>query len=121
MQGRAAFAAGMAAARGLAVDGDQLRLVGAQSVNPSHEAVLEQRGVERVEHAVERVVRGNAVGERQKTAQEIQPLLAPGPDLHKIVRTRQGGGQHQKQNLRQGIEHLGNLARVLQRRKLRQQ
>jgi hypothetical protein len=35
MEGLAALGAGMAAARGLAVDGDELRLVGAQSISPA--------------------------------------------------------------------------------------
>ena len=117
----AALGASMAAARGLAVDGDEFRLVGAQSVDPGDEAVLEQLRVERVDHAIERVVRGDAIAVRQEAAQEGQPLLAPGLHLDQVVGAGQGRGQHQQQDLRQWEEHLRHLPWVRQRRETVQQ
>ena len=56
MQRCAALAAGVAAARCLAVDRDPARLRLAQTLDPGGEAGLEQLGIERREHAAQRVV-----------------------------------------------------------------
>ena len=118
VQRLAALGPGMAAARGLAVDGDDVRLGLAQASTQATKQRLEQRRVEGVDDVAQRVVARDAVAVGQEAAQESQVLPAPEPRLDEIVRARQGGGQHQEQDLRQRIEHLPGLARVLQRREM---
>lgn len=69
-------------------------------------ARLEQLRVDRGDDFVERVVRGDAALERQKTAQKVQPELPPGPDLDEIVHPRDRAAQDQKQDLPERIGHL---------------
>jgi hypothetical protein len=121
VQRLAALGLGMAASGSLAVDRHEVRLRLAQLLHPSDEAGLEQLGVERVDHAVEGIVGGNPVGVRQEMAQETQPFLAPSLDLDEVFGRRQRRAQDQKEDLRQGIEHLGDLPRVGQCRKMVQQ
>jgi hypothetical protein len=106
----------MAAARGLAVDGDEIGLGLAQPGHPGGEARLEPIRVERAEHGAQRVVAGDARGVGPEAAQEGQLLLAPELDLDEIVRAGQGGAEQEQQDLGQGVEHLGLLPRVLQGR-----
>jgi hypothetical protein len=90
----------------------------AQRLDPGHKAGLEQRGVERVDHVVESIVGGNALYERQEPAQEGQVLAAPEPGFDEILRPRQRRAQDQQHDLRQRIDHLPGLARVLERREM---
>ena len=48
-------------------------------------------------------------------------LPASQPRLDEVVSAGQGGGQHQEQGLRQRVEHLPRLARILERREMIQQ
>jgi hypothetical protein len=111
----------MAPARGLAVDGDDVRLGVAQLCHPGHEADLEPCRVDGVDHVAQRVVARDPVPVGQEPAQEGQMLSAPQPRLDEVVSAGQGGGQHQEQDLRQRVEHLPGLARILQRREMIQQ
>ena len=77
MQRLAALSPRMAAPRGLAVDGDDVGVAVAQALDPGRETAIEQLGVERVDHVVERVVGRQPALVRQETPQKIQPLLAP--------------------------------------------
>ena len=61
MQRRASLGPRMAAPRGLAVDGDDVRLGLAQLRHPGHEAGFEQSRVEGVDDVAQRVVAGNTV------------------------------------------------------------
>ena len=79
----------MAAARGLAVDGDEIGLGLAQPCHPGGEARLEPIRVERAEHGAQRVVAGDARGIGPEAAQEGQLLLAPELDLDAIVLPRE--------------------------------
>ena len=115
VQGTAPLAPGVGAARGLAVDGDQVGLGLAQALDPSRKARLEQLGIERGEHLAQRVVARNAVPVGQEAAQEGQVLPAPEPDLGHVVGPGQGGAEQQEQDLGQRVEHLGPLPWVLQR------
>jgi hypothetical protein len=114
VQRRAALAAGVGAPRGLAVDRDEVGRRLAQALDPAREARLEQLGVEGGDHLAQRVVARDAVPVGQEAAQERQVLLAPHLDLDEVVRPRQGSAQQEQQDLRQAVEHLGRLARVLQ-------
>jgi hypothetical protein len=82
MQRLTPFRARVRAARGLAVDGDDLGLTidgsgMSECCDPSHEAVLERLRIERVDDIVECVVARNAVGVGQEAAQECEVLVAP--------------------------------------------
>jgi hypothetical protein len=55
----------------------------------------------------------DAVPARQGAAQEGEVLPAPELDLGEVARPGQGGAEQEQQDLRQGIEHLGLLPRVL--------
>jgi len=105
------------APRRLAVDGDDLAvLIGcAQPRHPRHEGVAERLAVERGDHRVDRVVGRNALTIGQKAAQERDVQLAPTRDLREVVGPGHHPAQHQQQDLGQRIDHLGALARILQR------
>jgi hypothetical protein len=114
VQGTAPPAPGVGAARGLAVDRDDVGLRRAQALDPAGEAALEQGRVERGDHLAQGVVARDAVPVGQEAAQEGQVLPAPDPDLGHVVRSGQRGAEQQEQDLGQGIEHLGLLPRILQ-------
>jgi hypothetical protein len=112
MQRLATVAARMGSPRGLTVDGDDVRRVIAQRLDPVVEAGLEQLSIEPVDYVVERVVGRQATFVGQETPQEIEPLVAPQPDFHEILHTRQFGAKHQQQYFRQRIHNPPMLARV---------
>jgi hypothetical protein len=63
----------------------------------------------------------DAVPEGREAAQEGQVLVAPEPDRDDVVRSRQRRAEQEKEDLGQRVEHLGDLARVLQRGELVEQ
>ena len=81
----------MAAARGLAVDGDEVGLGLAQALDPAHEAGLEQPGIERGDHLAQRVVARHPVLARQEATEKGEVLVAPERDLDDVIGPRQGG------------------------------
>ena len=105
-------------ARGLAIDGDDVGFVLAQTLDPGREGLREQRAVERVQHVVERVMRRNALREGQHPPQKPQLLAPPVADLDEILRPRQRRTQDQEHDLGQRIHHLAPLARIGKRRKV---
>jgi hypothetical protein len=121
MQRLSAFSPLMRASRGLAVDGDHVRIGVLQGRDPGGEARLEQLGIERIDEVVQRVVAGDAVLVAQERAQEGQMLIAPLLDLDEIIGASQRCSQCQKQKLGQRIDHLPRLPRVFQRRKMLEQ
>src|SRR3954454_15080803 len=70
VQGTAPLAPGVGAARGLAVDRDDVGLRRAQALDPAGEAALEQGRVERGDHLAQGVVARDAVPVGQEAAQE---------------------------------------------------
>ncbi len=108
----------MRAARGLAVNGDDVRCAVAQRLDPGDEAGLEQRGIEGINHVVQGVVGGNAALIGQEAAQKVQALLAPQLDLDEILHAAQRRAQHQEHDLRQRVDHPPLLTRIAQRRKM---
>ena len=110
----ASLGPGVAASGGLAIDRDDVRPGRTQAFDPRDETGLEQLRVERVDHVVERVVRGDAMAVGLEAPQESQPLATPGLDLDEVIGPSQRGGQHQQQDLRQRVDHLPGLPRVLQ-------
>ena len=118
MQRLAALAAVVRAPRSLAVNGDHVGLGLAQTLDPGHKAGLEQRRVERVDDVVEGVVGGKAIFERQEPAQEGQVLHTPEPGFDEILRPRQRCAEHEEHDLRQRVDDLPGLARVLEGREV---
>lgn len=114
MQRLPAGTAGMAAARGLAVDGDNVGVAIPQRLDPGRKAGLEQLRVECVHHVVERVVRWQPTLVGQEAAQKIQPLLTPEPDFNEILHPAQRRRQYQKHDLRQRVDHAPALTRIRQ-------
>src|SRR3954470_11914253 len=121
VQGIAALAPRVGAPRGLAVDRDEVRLGLAQAFDPRREAGLEQLGVERGDHLAQRVVARHPVLAGQEATEEGEVLVAPERDLDDVIGPRQGGAQQQEEDLRQRVEHLGLLPRVLERREVVEQ
>src|SRR3546814_6976670 len=104
----------MASTRGLAVYGDDVGLALAQGVDPRGEAGLEEFGVERIDHVVERVMRRKAPIVGQEAAQEVEPLPAPQPDLDEILHPAERRAQHDEQDFGQrSEEHTSELQSLL--------
>src|SRR4051794_18348979 len=93
----------------------------AQALDPAHEAGPEQPGIERGDHLAQRVVARHPVLAGQEATEEGEVLVAPERDLDDVIGPRQGGAQQQEQDLRQRVEHLGPLPRVLERREVVEQ
>src|SRR4051794_2281707 len=118
MQRLAALAAVVRAPRSLAVDGDNIGLGVAQILDPGHKAGFEERGVERVDDVVEGIVGGKAIFERQKPAQEVQVLHTPEPGFNEVLRARQRCAEYEEHDLRERVDDLPDLARVLEGREV---
>ena len=67
----------VAAAHGLAVDGDHVERIGPAGARPVHEAGGEQVRIDPVHHDIEPAPRGNAPVERQEPLQELEMGLSP--------------------------------------------
>jgi hypothetical protein len=94
----------MGAARGFAVDCDEVGVAVTQTADPDGEALGEQRGIERIDQVVECIVAGDAALVRQEAvsaAEEIHVGCAPVRDLDEILSADDGGAQDQQQDLRQ--------------------
>jgi hypothetical protein len=111
----------MGAAGGLAVDGNNVRVGLAQSVDPGDEAFGEQRGVKGDHQVVEGIMAGDAVAVGQEAAQEVDMGFVPVVDLDEVVGSGDAGAQHQRQNFRERVQHLAALPRVLEGGKAVQQ
>jgi hypothetical protein len=61
---------------------------------------------------------GKAIFERQKPAQEVQVLHAPEPGFDEVLRARQRCAEHEEHDLRQRVDNLPELARVLEGREV---
>jgi hypothetical protein len=105
-------------ARGLAIDGDDVRVTIVQVRDPGGKTRGKQLGRQGVHHVIERIVGGNATLEGQKAAQKI--FLAPRPafDFNEILPSCHRAAQDHQQDFRQRINHFPSLARIVQRRKM---
>lgn len=90
------FAFGVRAARGLAVNGDEVVPLGPKRLDPALETAPEGQGIDAIDHrwrsiATARSQRarpalaGNAVMERREFSQKIQRMFAPSGGLVEIV------------------------------------
>jgi len=77
MQRRPSLGPVVAAAHGLAVDGDHVERIGPAGADPVHEAGGEQVRIDPVHHDVEPAPRGNSPVERQKPPQELEMVVTP--------------------------------------------
>src|SRR4051812_44690175 len=73
------------------------------------------------DHLAQRVVARPPVLAGQEATEEGEVLVAPERDLDDVIGPRQGGAQQQEEDLRQRVEHLGLLPRVLERREVVEQ
>lgn len=110
----------VAAARGLAIDGDNPGRRTGRGRHPGDEALLERLRIQTGEKGAELVVRGRAVGERTEPAQQCELLLAEPGDVHDRLSSRQHRQQAEQQHLVERVDHLAALARVRQTLEMRQ-
>jgi site-specific DNA recombinase len=104
------------AAHGLAVEGDHRRRHnGAHRFHPVREARLKLLWIEGCEHAIEGIVRGNAVGQVQERPQPLALRLPELSDLVPTLGTADHGAQGDGEDRHQRMQ-LGPLdARVVER------
>ena len=102
----------MAAARGLAVDGDEFRSVAPQFACPGHEAIREEVRIDAVQKDIEPAGAGHAMVIGQEAPQEVQMRLAPCGDIVEVVTGGDAGADDKKQHLGQRMRHAPWLARV---------
>jgi len=121
VQRLASLGPGMSAARGFAVDCDNVGVAVTQTADPGDEALGEQLRIQRIDQVVERIVAGDAVLVRQEAAEEIHVGCAPVRDLDEVLSSDDGGAQDQQQDLRQWVDHLCTLSWVLQSREMVEQ
>ncbi len=103
----------VAAARGLAVHGDELRARGPGLAHPGGEGGREQGGADAVHQDCEPAPAGGAVLAGQVAAQEVQVGFAPGGDVVVVVAVGHGGAGHEQQHLGQGMGNAAHAARVV--------
>ena len=113
MQRRPSGGAVVAAAHGLAVDGDRVERRGPAGAHPVHEAGGEQARIDPVHHDVEPAPRGNAPVEGQESPQEREMGLSPVGDGVETVAFGDRGAHAHKQNLVQLVRHAFRTALVL--------
>ena len=99
----------VAAAHGLAVDGDHVERLGPAGADPVHEACGEQVRIDPVHHDVEPAPGGNPPLERQEATQKIEMPVSPPRDGFETVALGDRGADAQKQNL---VELVCNALRT---------
>jgi len=108
------------AARGLAVDGDELVAVGPHRRDPILEAAPEQNRIDPVDQAAQPALARNAVMVRREPPQEVEVILAPGDDVVEIVARSDRPARHQQQDFLERVHHPPGLAAVFKRGKMLQ-
>jgi hypothetical protein len=111
----------VAAAHGLAVDGDRAEGLGPAGAHPVPEAGGEQIRIDPVHHDVEPAPRGNPPFERQESPQELEMGLSPVGDGVEAVALGDRGADAQQQNLVQLVRHAFRTSFVLDPGKVIQQ
>ena len=94
----------VAAAHGLAVDGDRVERLGPAGANPVHEAGGEQVRIDPVHHDVDPAPRGNAPVERQESPQKPEMVLSPIGDGLEAVAFGDRGADAQQAKSRSACE-----------------
>ena len=111
----------VAAAHGLAVDGDHVERLGPAGKDPVHEARGEQDRVDPVHHDVEPASGRDPPFERQEPPQEIEMSISPIGDGVEAVALGDRGADAHKQNLVQLVRHALRAPLVLDPGKMVQQ
>ena len=111
----------VAAARGLAVDGDKVDALGPALAHPGRERRREQLGVDAVHQLGEPARARHTMMVGQEVAQEGEMRLAPVGDPLVVVVVGDRGADHQQQHLGQRMRHAPGLARVLDRAEVLEQ
>lgn len=101
-----------AAAQGLAVEGDEIGGLAPQRRRPGHEAGLEQRRLDAIEHDAQPALLRHAEEILGIAAQERQMMLAPERDLVIVVTAGDRRAGHQEQHLAQRKLDLRRLPRI---------
>ena len=117
MQGLEPLALVVGAARGLAVDGDEVVPARPQRRDPAVETAPEQDRIDPVDQVAQPAFAGNSMMERREPPQKIEMMLAPGDDVVEIVAGGDGGAGQQQQDFGQRIDDPPRLAFVRRARK----
>ena len=118
MQRRSSLGPVVAAAHGLAVDGDRVGRFGPAGANPVHQAGGEQVRIDPVHHDIEPAPGGNSPVERQEPPQELKMGASLIGDGVEAVALGDRGADAQQQNLVQLVSHVFRTAFVLDPRKV---
>src|SRR6202050_264351 len=108
----------VAAARTLAVDGDEMGAIGPSLAHPSRKHRRKQRRVDAVHKQRQPAPARNAMRVGQIAAQKREIDLAPGGDRLVVVAVRHRAADHEQQHFRQRVGDTPRLARILNRRKI---
>ncbi|MDH0342415.1 hypothetical protein N7342_12865, partial [Chromobacterium haemolyticum] len=98
------------AAQAFAVDGDLLERA-QQPLRSATEGVFELLWVQQAKYAVDRIVRGYAVLQRQKTPQPSFLGFRPLDDFHETLRAGEDGANDNDQNFWQGMGDIASRSR----------
>ena len=112
MQGLQALALVVGAARGLAVNGDEVVAIGPERRDPALEAPPEKNWINAVDEVAQPALAGNAEMEVAEAAQKGEMALTPGDDLVKIIARTYCCAAQQQQDLGERIHHAPRLALV---------
>jgi hypothetical protein len=102
-----------AAARGLAVDGDEGGLLRPALPHPAGEGGGEERRVDAIHQDGQPALAGNAVRVGQVPAEEAEMRRAPGGDVLVVVAVGYGAADDQQQDLVEPVGDPPHVARVL--------
>jgi hypothetical protein len=111
----------VAAARGLAVNGNELRAFGPGFAYPGGEGGREQGRVDAVHQDGQPAPAGDAVLVGQMASQEVQVGVAPRGDMVVVVAVGDGAANDQEQDLGQWVGNAAHVSRVVDGGKVVQQ
>ena len=103
----------VAAARGLAVDDDEVRAIGPGLAHPGGEGGREQGGIDPVHQDGEPAAAGDTMPVGQMAAQEVQVGLAPGGDVVVVVAVGHGAADYQQQDFGKRMGDTTNVAWIV--------
>jgi hypothetical protein len=108
----------VAAARGFAINGDQIEPVGPGLANPGGEGRRKQRRIDAVHEQGQPASAGRAMRVGQVVAQEAEVRFAPGRDRLVMVAVGHRAADHEKQHLPQRMRDAPGLARIVDDREM---
>jgi hypothetical protein len=111
----------VAAARGLAVDRNEIELVRPAFCDPGRKAGHEQVRIDPVHHRAQPVGAGDAMVELRKAPEKRQMRVAPVDDVVIVITVRDCPAHDQKKNFAKRIGDLPGLPRILDLRQVIEQ